>query len=59
MGKKNKYNTNIRHYVVKDWGNIPLRLVKGVSGFLLVFVLLPFLVAHDCYKNHRWVWEIL
>ena len=40
------------------WREMPLRVVKSTAGVLLVFFILPVLVARDCYRDNRWPWQI-
>ncbi len=37
--------------------SIPLRLLKAFLGILLVFPMLPFVFAVQCYNSNEWPWN--
>lgn len=31
--------------------------LKGLAGFMLIYILLPFVFAKRCYEENEWPWE--
>jgi hypothetical protein len=52
-----KMNEKLRELARQRALERPLRILKAVTAFILIFPLIPFAAAVESYRDNKWIWS--